>query len=330
MKFVVIIAIILLSSFVVYDSFAQEPRPQQEGVYYQKQSDGKYHEVWNFPDYRCQPDCKLTIALDKQPRSELGEENPHYQLGETVSMRIILFDIEYFGSDSMKSLDLNIWGNTHVKETMEIKPEEPLIFEYKIGDDFNIGEYKIFGIAGGMNQELFFTVYDPSAPDENLEQTSAILCGEGTILKDGFCVPERATMVTEMQKSPNGGGCLIATATYGSELAPQVQMLREIRDNSLLQTQSGQSFMQGFNQFYYSFSPIIADYERENPAFKEAVKLTIMPLITSLSLLNYVDIDSEAEVLGYGISLILLNVGMYFVLPVIVIHRIRKFWKFYK
>jgi len=41
--------------------------------------------------------------------------------------------------------------------------------------------------------------------------------------------------------------------------------------------------MAGFNQFYYSFSPAIADYERENPAFKEAVKLTLTPLLTSLT-----------------------------------------------
>jgi len=57
-------------------------------------------------------------------------------------------------------------------------------------------------------------------------------------------------------------GCLIATATYGSELAPQVQTLREIRDNSLLVTDSGQIFMNSFNEFYYSFSPYIADYVR--------------------------------------------------------------------
>ena len=135
--------------------------------------------------------------------------------------------------------------------------------------------------------------------------------------------PERATMTTEMQQEPSNGGCLIATATYGSELAPQVQMLREIRDNSLLQTQSGQSFMQGFNQFYYSFSPTIADYERENPVFKEAVKVTITPLVASLSLLNYVDLDSEESVLGYGIGIILMNIGMYFVAPAIVIFRIK-------
>ena len=82
--------------------------------------------------------------------------------------------------------------------------------------------------------------------------------------------------------------------------------------------------MESFNDFYYSFSPIIADYERENPVFREAVKLAITPMISSLSILNYVDMDSEAEVLGYGISLIFLNVGMYFLAPTIVVVRIRK------
>ena len=124
-----------------------------------------------------------------------------------------------------------------------------------------------------------------------------------------------------------GEGCLIATAAFGSELAPQVQLLREIRDNTVLQTKSGTSFMTGFNQFYYSFSPAIADYERENPTFKEAVKLTLTPLLTSLTLLQYVDIDSESEMLGYGIGIILLNIGMYFVAPAILITKIRSFYK---
>jgi cyclophilin family peptidyl-prolyl cis-trans isomerase len=124
--------------------------------------------------------------------------------------------------------------------------------------------------------------------------------------------------------SDQGGGCLIATAAFGSEMAPQVQFLRELRDNTVLQTESGTSFMTGFNQFYYSFSPTIADYERENPAFKEAVKITLTPLLTSLTLLQYVDIDSESEMLGYGIGIILLNIGMYFVAPAVLIMKIRK------
>jgi hypothetical protein len=121
----------------------------------------------------------------------------------------------------------------------------------------------------------------------------------------------------------DGGGCLIATAAFGSESAPQVQFLREIRDNMVLQTESGTTFMTGFNQFYYSFSPAIADYERENPAFKEAVKLTLTPLLTSLTLLQYANIDSESEMLGYGIGIILLNIGMYFVAPAVLIMKVK-------
>ena len=122
----------------------------------------------------------------------------------------------------------------------------------------------------------------------------------------------------------NDGGCLIATAAFGSEMAPQVQFLREIRDNTVLQTESGSAFMTGFNQFYYSFSPAVADYERENQAFKETVKITLTPLLTSLTLLQYADIDSESEMLGYGIGVILLNIGMYFVAPAVLIMKIKK------
>jgi len=75
---------------------------------------------------------------------------------------------------------------------------------------------------------------------------------------------------------------------------------------------------------YYSFSPYIADMERENPLFKETVKLAITPMISSLSILNYVDMDSESEVLGYGISLIILNLGIYLGVPAAVIVGIRK------
>jgi len=128
---------------------------------------------------------------------------------------------------------------------------------------------------------------------------------------------------TETPKD-EGGGCLIATATFGSEFAPQVQQLRELRDNTILTTQSGAAFMSGFNQIYYTFSPTIADFERESPVFKEMVKLTITPMIASLSILNHVDIDSEQEMLGYGISLIILNIGMYFVAPAMLINKFRK------
>ena len=144
----------------------------------------------------------------------------------------------------------------------------------------------------------------------------------GEVFLKGNCVSSSDPTASTNPGIPRGGGCLIATATYGSELAPQVQQLRELRDNQLLQTESGTQFMAMFNDVYYSFSPIIADYERENPLFKEAVKIAITPMISSLSLME--NANSESEVLGMGLSVIMLNIGMYLGVPAVVIVGIRK------
>ena len=137
-------------------------------------------------------------------------------------------------------------------------------------------------------------------------------------------VGESVVQPTPIPKN-NDGGCLIATAAFGSELSPQVQQLRELRDNTILNTKSGMAFMTTFNQFYYSFSPTIADFEREQPIFKEFVKITLTPMLASLSMLNHVNIDSEQEMLGYGISIVLLNIGMYVGIPVFGILKMYQF-----
>ena len=132
---------------------------------------------------------------------------------------------------------------------------------------------------------------------------------------------EREITEEKQMSNSEGGGCLIATATYGSEMAPQVQLLREIRDNQLMSTDSGVSFLTGFNSLYYSFSPYIADIERENPLFKEMVKVGITPLLSTLSVMSYA--ESESEVLGYGIGVILINLGMYVAVPAMIIYQFK-------
>ena len=140
-----------------------------------------------------------------------------------------------------------------------------------------------------------------------------------TFSKDGSTEPAKETTSV---KTGNGGGCLIATAAYGSEMAPQVQLLREIRDNQLMNTESGTAFMSTFNNIYYTFSPTIADMERENPMFKEIVKAGLTPMLSTLSIME--NAESESEVLGIGISVIALNLGMYLGVPAIVVIGIRK------
>ena len=71
--------------------------------------------------------------------------------------------------------------------------------------------------------------------------------------------------------------------------------------------------MSGFNELYYTFSPTIADLERESPIFKEIVKAGLTPMISTLSLMEAA--ETESEVLGLGLSVIALNLGMYIGLP---------------
>jgi hypothetical protein len=138
-------------------------------------------------------------------------------------------------------------------------------------------------------------------------------------------IPLETITFTTMINDVSNGGCLIATATYGTELAPQVQLLRETRDRVLFSTNTGTTFMAGFNSIYYTFSPTISDWERQTPVFKELVKVILTPMLSTLSILNYVEIDAESEMLGYGIGIILLNLAMYFVIPSIIIVKLRKF-----
>ena len=127
---------------------------------------------------------------------------------------------------------------------------------------------------------------------------------------------------SENESTEEGGGCLIATAAYGSEMAPQVQMLREIRDNQLMNTESGSAFMGAFNNVYYSFSPIIADMERENPMFKEVVKAGLTPMLSTLAIME--NAESESEVLGLGLSVIALNLGMYIAAPALIAMKVNQ------
>ena len=78
--------------------------------------------------------------------------------------------------------------------------------------------------------------------------------------------------------------CLIATASYGSELAPEVQILRNFRDNSLMKTVAGSSFMIVFNAWYYSFSPAVASQISTSPAEMMVMRGVLYPLIGILKL----------------------------------------------
>ena len=213
-------------------------------------------------------------------------------------------------------------GGLKMIKQLAVEPDGTFSFTAIAAGTINLtGEYIVKAMWNKQPAEAMFEFVGGAAP-EPVNDAAAEAAAAVVIEAEPEIEPE-PMMTSQSSEEKKGGGCLIATAAFGSEMAPQVQFLREIRDNKVLQTESGSAFMTGFNQFYYSFSPAVADYERENPAFKETVKLALTPMLASLSILNYVDIDSEAEILGYGIGIILLNIGMYFVAPAIIIIKIK-------
>ena len=128
----------------------------------------------------------------------------------------------------------------------------------------------------------------------------------------------------EMTSEPEGGGCLIATAAYGTEMAHEVQILRETRD-SVLGTATGSAFMSAFNGVYYAFSPTVADWERESPEFRALVRALITPMVASLSIMSAAGDDaSDIGVASLGALVIALNVGMYVAAPAALAWRLRR------
>ncbi|MGB1769720.1 MAG: CFI-box-CTERM domain-containing protein, partial [Nitrosopumilus sp.] len=230
-----------------------------------------------------------TNSIEQTIESELNESTPDGQ-----AKLLIFSDTEWAGAYQSSNI-----------EVMEIsgQNDDDILFEC----NSSLGRQALFGAKiQKLTQDGYLELY--VIQNQKIISQGFTEASFGEVYITDSCLSNSAP-------TPPGGGCLIATATYGSELAPQVQQLRELRDNQLLQTESGVAFMSTFNDIYYSFSPTIADYERENPYFKEIVKLAITPMISTLSLME--NAESESEVLGIGISVIMLNLGMYLGIPAV-------------
>ena len=251
----------------------------------------------------------LTDSIAEMPKQDGHNAIPFTQIGYSTSSGM---------------LEVKIHQNFATADNMR---QYESIIRQIIGDQIDLR------ISNGGN-------YWVTAQEELIENLPGdeIICSPQTVSVNGTCVADYeticgpgATVVDEKcvgselpPREKPSEDCLIATASYGSEMAPQVQMLREVRDNVLLSTYSGALFMNGFNSAYYSFSPQVAQLENENPVFRETVKTFITPMISTLSVMTLANEGSESEVVFFGVSTIGLIVGMYIAAPVIAVWQVRK------
>jgi hypothetical protein len=149
-----------------------------------------------------------------------------------------------------------------------------------------------FGIAVTEKLQTYKTArYSLVADSDQYASDAVVLQASGPGLSGG---------------SQTQSGCLIATAAFGSEMAPQVQHLRLFRDGIALKTSAGSSFMNVFNAWYYSFSPSVANYESQASWFQSTVRVMIYPLLGILDISTFVHdslaFSSELGIVAAGMT----------------------------
>jgi DNA-binding beta-propeller fold protein YncE len=104
-------------------------------------------------------------------------------------------------------------------------------------------------------------------------------CSDGrvTMNRNGACVASFASL--EPAPSAGFGGCFIATAAYGSDMAPEVARLRAFRDSYLLGHAAGRAFVRA----YYAWSPPLADYIRPRENLRRIVRAGLWPVVWTIA-----------------------------------------------
>ena len=98
-----------------------------------------------------------------------------------------------------------------------------------------------------------------------------------------------------------GGFCFIATATYGGAMASELGHLRAFRDQVLMPTSLGRSFVAG----YYRWGRFAAAYIADKPVLKAVVRIMLVPLVWLAQLFTALGPFGAFCVLGMlGIALV--------------------------
>jgi hypothetical protein len=194
---------------------------------------------------------------------------------QSISKLKRLFNLLFLGSIflfSMASLTLYVFaGEAHSADvTVAWDPNpEPAVRGYVIYYGTSSGNYTqsidvgnatscaISGLQAGANYYLAVTAYDESRNESGFSNEIVYAASESSTA------------------SSSGSRCFIATAAFGSPMAPEVALLRAFRDSWLLTNSPGRIFV----EFYYWISPPIADFISRDESLKRITRMALMPMI---------------------------------------------------
>jgi hypothetical protein len=157
-----------------------------------------------------------------------------------------------------------------------------------------IAQGKTVTITGAMTPPMVGATINVTytGPDGSTVNRTATTSGDGSysdtyapdMLGSWTVQASWNTMLTSATRSftVQQSGCFIATATYGSELSPEVQFLRDFRENQVKTSFTGNQFMSAFNDIYYSFSPGVASVIASNDPLRNVLRGALQPLMVVL------------------------------------------------
>lgn len=123
----------------------------------------------------------------------------------------------------------------------------------------------ISSLIEGVTYYMAVTAYDTSGNQSGYSNEIVYTVPDGA-------VPEPST---GSSGGGGGGGCFIATAAFGSAMAPEVERLREFRDSCLLTNGPGRAFV----DFYYRVSPPVADFISGSEELRQIARGLLWPLV---------------------------------------------------
>ena len=116
----------------------------------------------------------------------------------------------------------------------------------------------------------------PPAIEIQVYHFTGVQAGASTIVGDGGSSDGGGVSSTGGGvSSTGGGGCFIATAAYGSPMEPHVKLLRKFRDRFLITNIVGSAFV----DFYYRYSPEVADFIAKHDNLRRLTRLSLLPLV---------------------------------------------------
>ena len=200
--------------------------------------------------------------------------------------------------------------------------------EYQNGDNVSKEEGNFTATADieGFLFSGWETFGNISLAEYNMVSTTCTVSGNGT-LRLVLAGSGNTTSPPPTPTPPPQSGCLVVTATLGTEMAPEVIFMRHVRDDMIGSNEIGRILVVGWNNFYYSWSPTIAEIISNSEILRSASNVLLVPLIaithmtavvySTFSLLNPI-ISSIVAFLSAAI----LSITIYMLMPFIVIHKI--------